>query len=112
MRRCRDATERAGVEDDFSGHVFAAEIEIEPPHEVEFFTGDPLATAANADARLDLEAPACATAAVVTWRNGFEITHHDAPPTCRDNVPARFVQIDNRGQIQIVDRPITGGRTR
>jgi hypothetical protein len=45
----------------------------------------------------------------VTWRDGFALSHHDAPSTC-DNVPSRFVQIHDRGRIQPVDRPVTVGR--
>jgi hypothetical protein len=90
------------------GDTFAAEVEIEPPHQIEFFSGDPIT---DAEKRLALNAPACATAAVVTWRNGFDIAHRDEPETCPDSLPARFVQIDDRGHIQLVARPLTGGRT-
>jgi hypothetical protein len=89
--------------------TFTAEVEIEPPHEVDLFTGEPLA---DGEGHLELGAPACATTAVVTWRDGFAVSHQDAPSACRENIPARFVLIDDRGRIQLAARPGATGLER
>jgi hypothetical protein len=89
--------------------TFTAEVEIEPPHEVDLFTGEP---PADGEGHLELGAPACATTAVVTWRDGFAVSHQDAPSTCRENIPARFVKIDDRGRIQLTAKPGATGLER
>jgi hypothetical protein len=86
--------------------TFAAELEIEPPHEVDFFDGEPTA---KGEERLALGAPACATTASVTWSDGFKLSHHAAPSSCRDNSPPSFVRIDAHGRIQLAARPVAVG---
>jgi hypothetical protein len=89
--------------------TFTAEVEIEPPHEVDLFSGEP---PVNGGGHIELGAPACATTAVVTWRDGFKVSHQDAPATCRDNSPARFVRIDAHGRIQLAAKPGATGLER
>lgn len=89
------------------GDAFAAGLDIEPAHGVDLFSGEP---GADADDSTGLESSACATKASVTWRDGFKVAHRDAPRSCGDDVPARFVRIDANGRIQLADRPGTAGR--
>jgi len=85
---------------------FAAQLDVEPWHEVDAFETKPVS---NADLLDGETGPACRITARLEWHDGFRVAGPSEAPTCRVAPAARYVRITRDGRIvpapALKDRP-------